>query len=550
MFCPNCGNPAKDGAAFCGICGFKLKAPATPAPVVEAPAPAPAPVVEPVVEAPVVEVPAEVVAETPVVEEPAPAQEEPAPVVAEEAAPVAPAQPVAVAEPVAPAQPVVAAQPVAPVQPVQPVAPVQPGVYQPAAAPMAPAPKKGFDFNQITGQATNIFKNTILPFVMKWKIPLIAGAAVLVLVVGFLGIGAAQSNPKNIVENYFEGLIDGDYGQVYDTLAVTESDFVNKEKFIAFQEQNTDKYSDITKYEIQSYKEKLKEEYEKYAEIYGDDYEDRFEAAMEELENQMVEAYVITYVTNTSSSEKTMTVTLAEQSEKSWLFFTKYRVSTEGLIGSHTIKTRKDAVVTVDGSAVTNIAKTDGDTVEFKIDAIFEGEHELKITHPACDEYTDTISVGSGTTTYATNLTISKATKEAIFKTSQESIKKLANGAKDGKSFDSLGIACTKDEKKLAELKDNYSDLTEYFRKSDGTGLKSITYTSFSDSSYQDTIGTGSSYSCYVSTNYDYTSARKSYFNDSITQNTSSYSGRFTMKYDFVDGEWVLAGFTYFNYYY
>lgn len=532
MFCPNCGKPTKDGAAFCGVCGFKLKAPDAPTPQPVAPAPAPAPVVEPVapapvvesvVEAPVEEVPAEVVAGTPVVEEPAPAQ------------------PVVVAEPVAPAQPVA---------PVQPVAAAQPGVYQPAAVPVAPAPKKGFDFNQITGQATNVFKNTILPFVMKWKIPLIAGAAVLVLVVGFLGIGAVQSNPKNIVENYFEGLIDGDYGQVYDTLAVTESDFVNKEKFIAFQEQNADKYSDITKYEIKSYKEKLKEEYEKYAEIYGDEYEDRFEAAMEELENQMVETYVITYVTNTSSSEKTMTVTLAEQSEKSWLFFTKYRVSTEGLIGSHTIKTHKDAVVTVDGSAVTTVSEYDGDIAEFKIDAIFEGEHELKITHPACDDYSDTISVGSGSTTYATSLKISKATKDAIFKTSQENVKKLANGAKDGKSFESLGITCTKDEEQLDDLKDDYSDLTESFRKSDGTGLKSITYTSFKDTSYQDNLGTGSSYSCYVSTEYNYTATRKSYFDDSITQSNSSYSGRFTLKYDYVDGDWVLTGFTYSNYYY
>lgn len=99
-FCPNCGSPVNETAAFCGKCGNKLN-------------PAPAPVEA----APVAPVPV-------------------APVAPVEAAPVAPA-PVAPVVPVAPAP--VEAVPVAPVAPAPvevapaPVAPV-------AAAPVAPAP--------------------------------------------------------------------------------------------------------------------------------------------------------------------------------------------------------------------------------------------------------------------------------------------------------------------------------------------------------------------------------------------------------------------------
>ena len=134
-FCPNCGNPvARETAAFCANCGFKLDptpaaapAPAEPAPaapVVEA-APAPAPVAEPVVE--------------PVVE-PAPVAE---PVAAPVAEPVVDAAPAPVAEPVAepaPVAPVVAAAP-APVEaaPAPAPAPAAPVEAAPAAAP-APEP--------------------------------------------------------------------------------------------------------------------------------------------------------------------------------------------------------------------------------------------------------------------------------------------------------------------------------------------------------------------------------------------------------------------------
>lgn len=133
-FCPNCGNPvARETAAFCAKCGFKLDptpaaapAPAEPAPaapVVEA-APAPAPVAEPVVE--------------PVVE-PAPVAE---PVAAPVAEPVVDAAPAPVAEPVAePALVDAAPAPVAPAPveaapaPAPAPAPAAPVEAAPAAAP-------------------------------------------------------------------------------------------------------------------------------------------------------------------------------------------------------------------------------------------------------------------------------------------------------------------------------------------------------------------------------------------------------------------------------
>lgn len=129
-FCPNCGSPVNETAAFCGKCGNKLNpapapveaAPVAPAPVapvapVEA-APAPVAPVVPVAPAPVEAVPVAPVA-------PAPVEVAPAPVAPVAAAPVAPA-------PVAPANTAMSFE--APSGPLP--APVAPAVAE------APAPQK------------------------------------------------------------------------------------------------------------------------------------------------------------------------------------------------------------------------------------------------------------------------------------------------------------------------------------------------------------------------------------------------------------------------
>ncbi len=128
-FCPNCGNPIREGAAFCANCGTKLAAPVA-APVEAAPV-EPAPVAAPVEPAPVAEPVVEAAPVAPVVE-PAPvaAPVEAAPVAAPvsapaEAAPVAP-----VAEPVPVAAPVTAAVAPAPV-----AAPVDAATAAPVAQP-------------------------------------------------------------------------------------------------------------------------------------------------------------------------------------------------------------------------------------------------------------------------------------------------------------------------------------------------------------------------------------------------------------------------------
>lgn len=150
-FCPNCGNPVREGAAFCAKCGSKLR-PSNPAPAEEAPAAPAAPVAPvaeaaPVVEAaPVAPVVEPVVEAAPVAEPVVPAAVAPAVEAVEaapvEAAPVAEAVPVVEPEvpaAVAPAVEAVEAAPVEAAPVAEAVAEAAPAVEPAVAAAIAPA---------------------------------------------------------------------------------------------------------------------------------------------------------------------------------------------------------------------------------------------------------------------------------------------------------------------------------------------------------------------------------------------------------------------------
>lgn len=234
-FCPNCGNPIREGAAFCANCGTKIASPvAAPAAPVE-----PAPVVEPVVEAAPVAEPAPVAAPVaeaapvaPVVE-PAPVAEpvaapvaEPAPVAAPvEAAPVAPvAEPVPVAAPVAVAvapAPVAAPVDAAPAAPAAPAAQPAPATVSsepmPFEAPSGPVQTAPVETAETKNAPKKLSKGAIIGILAGVGVLVIAliAVGVIALLNGGLGLGGTfidRTEKMDVVD----GSIKKDKYAIYD----------------------------------------------------------------------------------------------------------------------------------------------------------------------------------------------------------------------------------------------------------------------------------------------------------------------------------------------
>ena len=226
-FCPNCGNPIREGAAFCANCGTKLAAPVA-APVEAAPV-EPAPVAAPVEPAPVAEPVVEAAPVAPVVE-PAPVAEpiaapvaEPAPVAAPvEAAPVAPvAEPVPVAAPVAAAvapAPVAAPVDAAPAAPAAQPAPVtvssEPMPFEAPSGPVQTAPVETAETKNAPKKLSKGAIIGILAGVGVLVIALIA-VGVIALLNGGLGLGGTfidRTEKMDVVD----GSIKKDKYAIYD----------------------------------------------------------------------------------------------------------------------------------------------------------------------------------------------------------------------------------------------------------------------------------------------------------------------------------------------
>ena len=198
-FCPNCGNPIREGAAFCANCGTKIASPVA-APVAPAPVAAPvepAPVVEPVVEA------------APVAE--------PAPVAAPvEAAPVAP-----VAEPVPVAAPVAAAVAPAPVAAPVDAAPAAPATVSsapmPFEAPSGPVQTSPVETAETKNAPKKLSKGAIIGILAGVGVLVIAliAVGVIALLNGGLGLGGTfidRTEKMDVVD----GSIKKDKYAIYD----------------------------------------------------------------------------------------------------------------------------------------------------------------------------------------------------------------------------------------------------------------------------------------------------------------------------------------------
>ena len=224
-FCPNCGNPIREGAAFCANCGTKLAAPVA-APVEAAPV-EPAPVAAPVEPAPVAEPVVEAAPVAPVVE-PAPVAApveaapvaEPAPVAAPvEAAPVA--EPVPVAAPVAAAvapAPVAAPVDAAPAAPVAQPAPVTVSSEpMPFEAPSGPVQTASVETAETKNAPKKLSKGAIIGILAGVGVLVIAliAVGVIALLNGGLGLGGTfidRTEKMDVVD----GSIKKDKYAIYD----------------------------------------------------------------------------------------------------------------------------------------------------------------------------------------------------------------------------------------------------------------------------------------------------------------------------------------------
>ncbi len=369
-------------------------------------------------------------------------------------------------------------------------------------------------------------KTTALPFVLKYKkigIPLVL---IVILLIGFYSVGSIFSDPQRIVSQYVEGVKDENWNGVYGLLDLEENDFINAEQFVTYCETNSNNYSDITNYTIS-------------------------EQITNRADDELIKSYIVSYVTSGATYENSFEIRLVKQDRNSWLFYPTYKISTQNMLGECFVYTYPDATVSIDNVEIVSNSIDDSGYAVYNVSSVFQGEHTLKISHKLFADYEDTLYISdSPETVTVDSLKLKDEVSAEIAALTQSNFKTMCDGAIAGKEFKNLEIPHTKDDDKLERLLEQYENFSERIKREDGTGLKTITLSNFSDKSSQSSVNRTMTYRSYMNFDYTYTYTYKS--GDEIKEETSPYErdGYISITYSYENDGWVISSIDNYSIYY
>jgi hypothetical protein len=265
--------------------------------------------------------------------------------------------------------------------------------------------------------------------------------------------------------------------------------------------------------------------------------------------------YLVEFYDRNTGSTFSDEIQLIEQESKKLLFFSDYKVSSEGLVARDAgIAVRGDVQVAIDGVKLENPTEDEEGYNVYTIDAIFEGTHKITLTSDLYETYESEVSIyGDFEKNYFDASEVMQIKADILTSLEAQALSDVV--VMYTNAMGQLGFP--QDALKLAPTNENvvesYNELlSNVAPREDGTGLLSITFTSAEiASSY---YSNEKDYSVYADENgnttisfdailtYDYMSARNvGWFNPQIENKTGTRNEEMRFNYVYSDGVWALS---------
>ena len=360
-------------------------------------------------------------------------------------------------------------------------------------------------------------------FLFKHRKGLIIGVSILIgVIVLFYTVKAIVGQfvgSDRVVEDYVEAMIDRDWDDMYDCLALPEGEMLSREAFSSYMDKNTAiGQNEIARYEIQ---ERL----------------NGYDQA-----SSLIKRYDVTYVGLGSSSEKSFTVTLVQQPEKKLLFFPDYKVSTEDMICSPNAITKPGATLTIDGVTITEGVENEDGNYLMALPAMFIGTHQVEVTYPYCETIEENVYLENGQYLYYTDFYLDENTKQELIDRTKEMANVLYPAVGANTPLDAVVLPCGFTDEAYASLKNEYESMLNQFHGYTNTQTTNITVTNVQINTDTDRVSYDSDGVRFeVGVEYSYTQIYRS------RTNVYDDYGYFGVTYQLVDGEWVVYYVTDFS---
>mgnify|MGYP003291726961 CR=1 FL=1 len=354
------------------------------------------------------------------------------------------------------------------------------------------------------------------PMSLKNKIILIAVAAVLILCTAFYFVGKSATDPKKIVEKFMDGLVKGNYEQIYDCFEIPEGQFTTKEMFAQIIEQEMDD----EEIEIDDYSIRETNESSKLRRVY--------EVEMKEKGSSYID---------------TEEIVLIKQKGKSWLFFDTYRMENDELVEKDVdFYVPAVATIKINGVAIDEKYKVDEGVGEkqYRVDYMFGGSYNYVVESP----YTEP-SEGEFSPAYddfhCRYLDMNGETVASLRTSAEKILNDICAAAKDGKTWDEVKSYFAEE---VSDAKHQYEDLYNRFHGENGTGIKTFNITGINKTSDDEDLEYGE---CELEFryNYDYTYLYQTHTGGPIetSDNVSDSNAWFEIAFLLENGEWKPCRF-------
>lgn len=363
------------------------------------------------------------------------------------------------------------------------------------------------------------------PMSKKNKIILTVVCAVaVILIAAYLFVGSLVT-PKKIAEDFFNATTSYDAEAIYGYLDVPNSEFTSKDIF-----------KKIIDREIEDDEKPVVLNYTVGDEVVSQD--------------EMSATVIVTYMLKDADESDTMDIKLVKDKKKKWLLFDNWKVNVGAFdtIKGYEVKVMKGSKVTIEGIEVKSeyLDKDKSSTTMdvYSMPEMFNAEYEITVDLPTGITISDTMRVSSYSS-YTANISVSDLsdkTKEALVKTSKESLQVLYDAAKDKKSFDEIKSTFEYTDADLSKLKSDYESLSSSIT----SGVTSITFKDITLSSID--VEDDGALEVYLKATFDYTLTYES-GEETKTHDDSDYDYMY-LTFEYVDGNYKLVDASNLNTYF
>lgn len=356
----------------------------------------------------------------------------------------------------------------------------------------------------------------IKEFLKRNKKAIVFCTLILLAVAAFIVTGNVLSSPQRIVKKYFNSYSSKDFEKMYSFIDVNETEFINSEAFSKLmKETSTIGTANVTNYKISTSLNS----------------------------NSIVKNYEVMYVLDNGSSSS-IEVKLVKTNKKIMFFFSTYKVMIpEGIIRyNYKIEVPSGFNVEIDDKALQN-AELNGEMSTFTIDAIFNGNHSMKISSPITKDFTESLYIDNYSDDKKfSNFEMTEEAIDSINAEAKKTMESMFNGAFEGKSFSELNIKVC--EESNAESK--YEELSAWFKarkEDDYARLTGIILDDFyCEFNYNQNSGCSGRVFFYMTQKNAYKEGDEG--EEKIYDDKNSQEVSLTYQYS-TDGTWILNSFDY-----